>query len=54
MRHETQDALLASIGTFFGLLAIVVWAVIDPFEVEVGLLVSFMIIAIELQSSDPI
>jgi hypothetical protein len=51
MRHETQDALLASIGMLFGLLAVVAWDVIDPLEVEAGLLVSLMVIAIELQSS---
>ena len=50
MRHEAQDALLASIGVFFGLLAVVVWAVIDSFEVEVGLLITFMIIAFEQKS----
>ncbi len=50
MRHETQDALLASIGVFFGVLGVIVWVAIDPFEVEVGLLISFMVIAMDQQS----
>jgi hypothetical protein len=52
MQHDTLNSLFASIGAFSGLLAIVVWADIDPFEVELGLTIAFMIIALEVRYSN--
>ena len=47
MRRETQDALLKGIGFALGLVAVVVWAVIDPFVFILGSLVSIAVIAMD-------
>ena len=50
MRRETQVALLKSTGMLLGLVAVSIWAVLEPLEVALALVLTIMVIAIERQS----
>jgi hypothetical protein len=52
MQDTTQEVLFASVAAFLGSLAIAAWAIIDPYEVALGLLVSFILITIDLHYSE--
>ena len=52
MRRETQVALLKNTGMLLGLVAVSVWAVLEPLEVALALVLTIMVIAIERQSLD--
>lgn len=47
MRRETQDTLLKGVGFVLGLIAVVVWAVIDPLVFVLGSLISIAVIAMD-------